>query len=188
MILFSLNSHYTKLKTYISNIFSDQAIEVIASRPEETEQEAYNPSTYYNTKQPEYNIPGLNSQYSSLAQSSTDMYTNDSDYKQTSYEGSRPYLNNQMPGPPLPVPHPTSTTTETSNFDSTWNMDMSWMSTNSYNDSDDASSFLNESACGVTDSDEKFPIEQATEDVDHRQIIIPEETQILNIPILQSMF
>lgn len=95
-----------------------------------------------------------------------------------------------MACPPLPVPHPTSTSTEEPNFDSTWNMDMSWMTTNSYNDSDASSSFLNDSACGLTDNDDKFPIEfpieQSTEDVDHRQILIPEETQILNIPILQS--
>lgn len=119
------------------------------------------------------------------------MFSNNSVYKpeypQVSYEGSESYLNSSIPGPPLPVPHPTTSTTETSNFDSTWNMDMSWMSTNSYNDSDASSSFLNESTCGVGDNDEKFSIEQATEDVDHRQIIIPEENQILNIPILQSM-
>lgn len=127
-----------------------------------------------------------------MAQSSANLYSNDSTYKpeytHTAYEPTQSYLNSSMTGPPLPVPHPTSTTTEPSTFDSTWNMDMSWMSTNSYNDSDASSSFLNESTCGVTESDDKFPIEQATEDVDHRQILIPEDPQILNIPILQSKF
>lgn len=154
--------------------------------------EAYNPTTYYNPKQSAYEIPGLNSQYSSLAQTSANLFQNDSiykpDYTQSTYDSSQSYLNSSVPGPPLPVPHPTSTGADAPNFDSTWNMDMSWMSNNSYNESDASSNFINESACGVAENDDKFPNEQPAEDVDHRQILIPEETQVVNLPILKSIF